>query len=254
MQIARVYVGYDPREDWAYRVACASIVRHATIPVQITPLRLERLELAGILRRPRRLRCPDVEPGTLVTLEPNSALRRVMWDDISQAPMSTEFAISRFATPLLAQSGWALFVDCDVVALGDVSELFAMADDEKAVMCVQHPPLAGTGQKMDSQVQTTYARKNWSSVMLFNCDHPANRGLNLSLLNTAPGRDLHRFCWLDEQWLGELPAAWNWLVGVTARPDTPKLAHFTLGGPWLPGWVPHVYDDLWLAASQGLGP
>lgn len=233
-----VYVGWDAREVWAYEVACHSLLKRSSVPVRITPLRLRPLELAGLIRRPR-----SVKHGR-------------MWDHVSDAPMSTEFANSRFLTPLLAQSGWALFVDCDVVFLEDVAALFALADDEYAVMCVQHDSLTGQGDgwKMDGQMQTDYPRKNWSSVMLFNCDHPANRGLSLERINGLPGRDLHRFCWLDDRWIGALPAEWNWLVGVQSRPPTPKLAHFTLGGPWLPGWVPHEHDDLWLATAANLRP
>lgn len=235
---ASVYVGWDAREVPAYQVACSTMVERSSIPLRITPLRLRPLELAGLIRRPRSVR------------------HGCMWDEISQAPMSTEFAISRFLTPLLAQSGWALFVDGDVVVLEDVASLYALADDDYAVMCVQHPwalsggnPPGDQGWKMDGQMQTSYARKNWSSVMLFNCDHPANRGLTLERINSLPGRDLHRFCWLDDRWIGALPPEWNWLVGVQSRPATPNLAHFTLGGPWLPGWEPHEHDDLWLAAS-----
>lgn len=252
MQPAKVYVGYDPREDWAYRVACASILRHATIPVSITPLKLGQLELAGLIRRPRRMVPAGYSPNTYQQPDPAKPVHAVMWDEISQAPMSTEFAISRFLTPLLAQTGWAAFLDSDTVALADIAELFRLADDERAVMCVQQQHGSRQRSKMDGQPQTSYVRKNWSSVMLFNCDHPANRGLDLALINTAPGRDLHRFCWLDDRWIGELPPEWNWLVGVNARPPRVKLAHFTLGGPWLPGWVPHEHDDLWLAASEGI--
>lgn len=238
--VANVFIGWDAREVRAYEVACHSLTYWASVPVQITPLRLRPLELAGLIRRPR-----SVGRGGQ------------MWDHISDAPMSTEFAVSRFLTPLLAQSGWALFMDPDVVALADVAELLALANDEFAVMCVQHGDLAGRGSggwKMDRQMQTSYARKNWSSVMLFNCDHPANRGLTLEKINAMPGRDLHRFCWLDDRWIGELPGEWNWLVGVQPRPAAPKLAHFTLGGPWLAGWEPHEHDDLWLAASANCGP
>jgi lipopolysaccharide biosynthesis glycosyltransferase len=231
--VASVYIGWDAREARAYEVAAQSLEERSSIPVQITPLRLRPLELQGLIRRPR-----SIGRGAQ------------MWDHISNAPMSTEFAISRFLTPLLAQAGWVLFCDCDVLFLEDIAGLFELADDEYAVMCVKHPPLEpGPGFKMDGQMQTSYARKNWSSVMLFNCDHPANRGLTLEKINTLPGRDLHRFCWLDERWIGELPPEWNWLVGVQPCPISPKLAHFTLGGPWLAGWIPHEHDSLWLAAS-----
>lgn len=226
--VLRVYIGFDSRETIAYDVARASLLDRATAPVSVTPLLLERLQASGLSERPYRV------------------YRGGVWDVISDAPVSTEFANTRFLVPLLAQTGWALFTDCDVVFLSDVVELFAMADPRYAVMCVkhQHEPVEGT--KMDGCVQTSYPRKNWSSVMLFNCDHEANRALTLHRINNAPGRDLHRFYWLHDNEIGELPSEWNWLVGVQPKPLNPKIAHFTLGGPWLPEWKAAEHDQLWM--------
>src|ERR1041384_2173684 len=103
-------------------------------------------------------------------------------------------------------------------------------------MGVQHADTPGTVQKMDGQVQTAYARKNWSSVMLFNCDHPANRRLSLVDVQERRGFDLHQFYWLNDAEIGALPAEWNWLIGEQERPANPKIAHFTLGGPFTRGW------------------
>lgn len=250
----KVYIGWDSREVEAYQVAEASIRRHVSRPVQITPLMLPQLELAGLMRRPMRRLTKGkgmiVKDGKIERRVITSAHGLQLWDEISDAPMATEFANSRFLTPLLAQTGWALFIDCDVVLLEDIAELFKLADPDKAVMCVQHGRLEEEGTKMDGQIQTVYNRKNWSSVMLFNCDHPKNRGLTLQMINTRPGRDLHRFCWLEDADIGTLPAEWNWLVNVQPRPPAPKLAHFTLGGPWLPDWRRQAHDDIWLGASQ----
>ena len=168
------------------------------------------------------------------------------YDFTSSAPQATEFAVSRFFVPLLAHSGWALFVDCDVVFLADVAELEAFMDPRKAVVAVHHYHMTdGRTTKMVGHPQTQYSRKNWSSVMLFNCDHPANRRLNLSMLNSWPGRDLHAFQWLADSEIGMLPVEWNWLVNEQPRPEQPKIAHFTMGGPWLSGWAPQPYDELW---------
>jgi len=173
-----------------------------------------------------------------------------MYDLHSNAPQATDFAISRFFVPLLAHTGWALFTDCDVVFLRDPHELFAHADHSKAVMVVKHPPLDGTADKMDGCTQTRYARKNWSSVAFFNCDHPANRRLNLTTLNQWPGRDLHAFGWLADSEIGELSDEWNWLVGVRPKPAMPAIAHFTLGGVWLKTWPGAEHDDIWLEAQR----
>lgn len=230
--VLKVYIGYDSREQKCYDVAAHSLLWHASQPVCVTPIDLLRNEMWGLLRRPRK------------------TVNGQMFDTLSDAPMSTEFAISRFLTPLLAQKGWALFVDSDVVFLDDVAKLFAFADPRYAVMCVKHGEQVGEGTKMDGQQQTTYVRKNWSSVMLFNCEHPANYGLGLAMLNQRPGRDLHRFCWLFDDYIGALPAEWNWLVGVQPKPAVPKLAHFTLGGSWFNDWKGAEHDDIWNEAAM----
>lgn len=231
----RVFVGYDSREVDAYTVCRASLLRRTKEPVDIVPLMSDRLQLAGLLSRPMDYRGSSP------------------YDFISQAPASTEFAASRFLVPILAQSGFALFVDCDMVFLDDVSKLFALADATKAVQVVKNAHQQGDVLwKMDGKAQTYYARKNWSSVILWNCDHPANRRLNLHCVNNWPGRMLHQFGWLHEEEIGELPGGWNWLVNVNKRPDPIHLAHFTLGGPWINGWQESPNDNIWLEEARSL--
>lgn len=225
----KVYIGHDALEGDAYAVAERSLARVTAGALSATPLALDRLAASGLLRR-------AVDR------------RGQRWDLPSNAPCATDFAISRFLTPMLAQTGWALFVDCDVVLLADPREM--PLDASKAVMVVKHRNEHTAGTKMDGQAQVLYPRKNWSSVMLFNCDHPANRRLTLQDVNERPGRDLHAFYWLHEDEIGELPAEWNWLVGVQPRPADPKIAHFTLGGPWLPTWEGAEHDEIWLEASR----
>lgn len=221
-----IFIGYDAREAEAYRVAEKSL-RKVSPSVTVQKLDAERLAAYGLLRRP-------------------TDLRGGIYDFPSNAPASTAFHVSRFLVPHLAQSGWALFVDCDVVFLADVAELFALADPSKAVMVVKHEQ-AGGGVKMDGQVQLAYSRKNWSSVCLFNCDHPANQRLSLQDVNERPGRWLHAFSWLHDSEIGELGEDWNWLVNVTQPPVSPRIAHFTLGGPWLKDWKGAEHDGLWLS-------
>lgn len=229
----QIYIGYDPREHGAYEIAHKSLMRRASGSVLITPLSLPRLEAWGLMTRPYT----RYSKGGL-------------WDTISDAPASTDFAISRFLTPLLAQQGWALFADCDMLFMADIEELFALTDDKYAVMVVKHDQNPVEKTKMDGSVQTVYPRKNWSSIIMWNCDHPANQQLTLSMINQLPGRDLHRFCWLSDDQIGSLPLEWNWLVEVEEIPATPKIAHYTLGGPWLPDWEQKAYDYLWLQESQ----
>ena len=227
----RVFIGYDEREADAYRVAEKSLRRHASQPVTVTPLDATRLAACGLLRRAQDR-------------------RGYTYDIASNAPQATDFAISRFLVPHLAQAGWALFGDCDVVFLADVAELFDQTDPDKAVMVVKHRQADGEGTKMGGQAQTTYPRKNWSSVVMWNCDHPANRRLSLQDVNERPGRDLHAFYWLHDSEIGSLTPDWNWLVGVEGKPLFPKLAHFTLGGPFMPNWNGAEHDDIWIEASR----
>jgi hypothetical protein len=119
-------------------------------------------------------------------------------------------------------------------------------------MCVPHFHQVVEGaSKKGTQVQVNYTRKNWSSVMLFNRDHPANNALTLELLNTVPGRDLHRFCWLKDEEIGFLDKKWNHLVGVDgAQVDDPAIVHFTNGGPWLPQYADCDYAGEWCEAYR----
>jgi hypothetical protein len=98
---------------------------------------------------------------------------------------------------------------------------------------------------MDGQEQTSYPRKNWSSVMAINVDHPANDALDIEFVNVKPGRDLHRFCWLDDNDIGALPPTWNHLVGHTEEVCDPKIVHFTDGGPWFDAFRNVPYADEW---------
>lgn len=208
----KIYLGFDGKEDMAYKVAEHSITRRASRLADIEPL--SRFTLSPAFKRPVR-----TQDGRL-------------WCPISDAPMSTDFAIARFAVPFLSSSGWALFADGDIVCQADIAELFALADPEYAVMVVQHPRLSDIGVKMDGQLQIPYARKNWSSVVLWNCSHPANKRLTRDIYCSWKGWMLHAFGWLKDEEIGALPPEWNVLVGVQEIPKDPKILHYTLGGPW----------------------
>lgn len=154
------------------------------------------------------------------------------------------FSISRFCIPFLTK-GWAVFTDSDVVCLTDIAKIMESADDKYAVMCVKHDYVPKEKIIHVNMQQTTYFRKNWASVMLINCDHPAHKNLTKEMLNTLPGRELHRFCWLKDEEIGELSPEWNHLVNVNPPIDKINIAHYTLGGPWVPGWTPSRLDEIW---------
>ncbi len=250
-----IWVGHDEREALPYAVARDSLKRHSQATVH--GIVLQDLIDCGWYTRPTETR----------RLKPRA--KPVLWDVISEAPMSTQFAISRFFVPHLAirmwsnNRGWALFVDCDVLALRDVDRLFFTAEQhpDKALMCVPHNHNPTEATKKDNVPQArvhdprypgVYNCKNWSSVMLFNLAHPANDKLTIELLNTVPGRDLHRFCWLDHSKdIGFLDVEWNHLVGVDgSRSEDPAIVHFTNGGPWLPKYAGVEYADAWRTARD----
>jgi hypothetical protein len=231
-----VYVGWDRREAIAYDVARYSIFRHSSEPKKTQVIPLEIHNLSTILTRK-------------IVVQPDGRL----WCPISEAPMATEFAISRFIIPLLRNKGWALFVDCDVIFQSDITELFGMADEKYAVMVVKHNHAPITTTKMDGQIQTVYPRKNWSSVVLWNCGHASNRKLTSEVLNTWPGRDLHAFKWLDDSEIGDLPPEWNHLIGAIPDPvPSTGILHFTSGGPFTPGWTGGPLDERWNEALEAM--
>lgn len=250
-----VWIGYDDKEAVPYAVARHSVRAHCRFSTPIFGVVLQDLINNGLYTR-------QIEHREV-------AGKEIMWDPISGAPMSTQFAISRFFILELAQKahsynrGWALFVDCDVLLRSPIEDLFFAAElqPEKALVCVPHQQVVESDFKKDGQLQAKevdsrfpgkYTRKNWSSVMLLNRIHPANKGLTLELLNTAPGRDLHRFCWLKDDEIGYLDSKWNYLVGVDSlKPGAdPCLVHFTNGGPWLPQYKEVEYAEEWRAVRD----
>jgi hypothetical protein len=235
-----VWIGWDPREAAAFAVARNSIRRHLTQPISVRGLVLQDLIAKGLYTRP-------------TTTKINGEGRVEMVDTISIRPdydgrISTQHANARFLVPHLAGSGWALFMDGDMLVRSNLVRVFEGLDPGKAVYCVPHHYEAKPGVKMDGQVQKAYARKNWTSFILFNCDHPANRALTLDLVNSVPGRDLHRLCWInDENLIGHLGPEWNWLVGESAPIDNPRVVHFTSGVPDMPGYESVAFADEWRA-------
>jgi lipopolysaccharide biosynthesis glycosyltransferase len=213
----KVFVGWDSREDIAYQVCKHSIISRQSDAV-IIPLKQNDLRASALY-----------------------------WRDIDKLA-STEFTFTRFLIPELTNfSGWALFMDCDMILTTDIKELFDQADDRYAVMCVQHDYTPKEGIKMDGQKQTVYPRKNWSSVMLINCGHPSNKKLTQDLVNDPEinGAYLHRFSWLKDEEIGSLNHTWNYLVGVYDDIETPKLIHYTEGGPWFENYRDCEFNELW---------
>ena len=223
MDSLRVFIGWDSREDIAYQVARRSRLRHASIPVEVTPIKLDDLVAKGLYTR-------DIDPLA-----------------------STQFTYSRFLTPYLAgYQGWAVFVDCDFIFFGDAAELQGYMDPKYAVLCVQHDYKPKETTKMDGVPQSAYPRKNWSSFMLFNCAHPSTRQLTPEVVNRETGAYLHRMQWAKDEEIGALPTGWNWLEGWYDKPAQgyPQAVHHTRGGPWFAEWQNVDYAAEWIAEAE----
>jgi len=207
----RVFIGYDPREAVAYHVCVNSIIRHASEPIAFTALALKNL--------------PDYRE--------------------THADGSNEFVYTRFLLPHLTQyEGWALFMDGDMVVRDDIAKLWALRDESKAVQCVQHNYKTSAHGKYLGSKNQDYPRKNWSSVVLWNCGHPANRVVTPSFVEESTGKQLHRFTWLDDSLVGGLPKVWNWLPDELGANPEARLLHWTLGTPCF-----HEYADAPMATE-----
>jgi len=130
----------------------------------------------------------------------------------------------------------------------------AYKDRSKAVLCVQHDYQPTDLTKMDGKVQSVYPRKNWSSFMLFNCEHPSTRTLTPAVVNSESGAYLHRMQWADDSEIGALPKEWNWLEGWNEKPASgfPHAVHYTEGGPWFENYKDVEYADIWNAHAKAV--
>lgn len=227
--IPNIYIGYDSREDQAYRVLRESILDYTSAPVNIIPLKQGRLRDINFYRRSYYV------SGDGIKL-----------DDTDRKPFSTEFSFTRFLVPFLnMHRGTALFMDCDMLVRSDIMEVFDIPkrSERKALWCVKHDYNPKSTIKMDGQVQQQYSRKNWSSFMLWSCSHPDHKNLTIDDVNLKTGWYLHNFQWLDDKDIGEIDQAWNWLDGHSDDTLDAKNVHFTSGGPWFKEWEPKQRSD-----------
>lgn len=193
-----IFIGYDPREAIAYHVCANSIIRKATVPVGLNPLALNLM----------------------------SGYKEKHNDG------SNHFIYSRFLVPhLMNYQGWALFIDGDMILREDINSLWNLRDESKAVMVVKHDYKTRMPVKYLGAKNEDYPRKNWSSVILWNCSHELNRQITPEFVQNATGAQLHRFTWIPDDLIGELPKEWNWLPDEFGENANAKLLHYTLGTP-----------------------
>ena len=207
-----VFVGYDPREAVAYHTCANSIIRHASRPVAIVPLALN------------------------------------LFDDYKETHTdgSNHFIYSRFLVPhLMEYTGHAIFIDGDMIVRSDIVELWEQRDVTKDVQVVKHDYKTRMTEKYLGAPNEDYPRKNWSSVILWNCNSFPNRRLTPNFVQQSTGSFLHRFTWLDDERIGELPREWNWLPDEYGPNPDAKLLHYTLGTPCFHEFATTPMADEW---------
>jgi lipopolysaccharide biosynthesis glycosyltransferase len=215
--LIKLYVGFDPKEAIAYHVFIQSVINNSSAPIQITPLALSLLDEFKETHNDR----------------------------------SNDFIYSRFLTPYLNNfEGWAIFADGDMICNADIKELIDLADPDKAISVVKHNYKTKFKKKYLGNINEDYPRKNWSSVILWNCSHPKHKILTPSFVAQQTGKFLHRFSWLEDNEIGELPIEWNWLaIEYEANPNA-KLIHYTLGTPCFKDFKETDMSDLWYKYNQ----
>jgi len=212
------FIGFDPKEDIAYRVCKHSLLKRASKKINVTSLKLDELTSQNLYTR-------GIDPLA-----------------------STQFTYSRFLVPkLMNYNGWAVFCDCDFIFFEDVVKLFSNLDSTKAVYCVKHDYTPKEKHKMDGKKQTLYPRKNWSSFILYNCSHSSTKNLTVDKVNSESGAYLHQFKWCKDEEIGSLDEKWNWLEGWSPRHsnEKPYAVHFTRGGPWFSEWDDVEFASEW---------
>lgn len=224
MEKITIVVGFDQREAVAYHAFCQSVIDKSSIPVQFLPLAVNTLK----------------------------DYRETHKDG------SNAFIYSRFLTPYLCNfSGKAIFADGDMICRADIKELVDQFDKSKGVQVVKHDYKTKSNVKYLGNKNEDYPRKNWSSVILWNCEHPAHRILTPEFIEKSSGSFLHRFSWLQDDQIGELPREWNWLVTEYEDNYSAKLVHFTLGTPCFKDYEKSEMSDIWWSSharvNEGVG-
>ena len=213
----RIVIGFDQREAVAYHTFCQSILERASAPVSFTPLVLGSLK------------------GFSET----------------HTDGSNAFIYSRFLTPWLMDfNGWAIFADGDMICLDDIAKLWALRDETKAVQVVQHNYQTKALDKYLGNKNENYPRKNWSSLILWNCAHPKHKLLTPEFVMKQTGAFLHRFTWLEDAEVGALPKEWNWLTTEYEDNYQASLLHYTLGTPCFADYKNAEMSDVWHAAHE----
>ena len=223
----KVFIGHDSRDQQAAEVCKYSILKYASIEVEFHFLNEEELRLRSLFTR-----MPDHEDFETKEAE----------------HLYTRFLVPHFC----GYTGWAVYVDCDFLFIDDIAKLLELKNDRYALQLVKHKYQPLARKKLNNRPQRSYPRKNWTSMMLINCEHPEISKLTVDFVNNEPKDCLIRLEWLPNRSIGELKPEWNWLVGWHKEPidGEPRALHYTEGGPWLPAAKHVEYGVFWWKLQQ----
>lgn len=164
------------------------------------------------------------------------------------------FTLSRFLVPYWCDyEGFALYMDgSDMLCFSDIEQLWRLRDKAYAVQVVKHDYKTTHPVKYLGEPNHDYPRKNWSSVMLINCNHDAWKMVNPATIKNMTGAQLHRFTFLRDELIGDLPPQWNYLCDEPNQTGPAKVAHFTLGLPIFPGFEDCQFVEDWYAEKSAM--
>ena len=217
--VADIVVGFDQKESVAYHTFVQSVIEKSTIPTRFMPLSIRSL----------------------------TNYKETHKDG------SNDFIYSRFLVPYLMNfNGWAIYADGDMVCLEDIKKLWDLRDDKFAVQVVKHDYKTKVKSKYWGNKNEDYPRKNWSSVIVWNCQHPKNKILTPDFISEKEGSFLHRFSWLEDIEIGELPKTWNWLALEYKEKKNLDLIHYTLGTPCFKEYSNKSLSEFWKKSYKNL--
>ena len=197
-EIVDIIVGFDQRESVAYHTFAQSVIENSTIPVRFLPLSMSSL----------------------------SNYKEVHKDG------SNDFIYSRFLVPYMMNfKGWAIYADGDMVCLEDIKKLWDLRSNKYAVQVVKHDYKTKITEKYWGNKNENYPRKNWSSLILWNCEHKSHKVLTPDFIQNQSGAFLHRFSWIKDEEIGSLDKEWNWLAMEYEEKEYINLIHYTIGTP-----------------------
>lgn len=211
----RLFCGFDAREEPGLHVFVSSVLHRASKPILFSPL-----------------------------------------TSLGLTQGSNEFTLSRFLVAKLCEfKGRAIFLDgADMLVLDDITKLDALYDPRYAVQVVKHPAYISrhrrkyVGTAMECE-QSNYARKNWASAMLINCEHEAWQDAH-RMIGAGSALKLLQFSFLADEQIGELPREWNVLVDEGQDPLGAKVLHWTAGIPHFTYYANAERADMWFSASH----